>query len=74
MSKKILAIYYSQTGQLGDIINNFTAPFVEAGVSVEKVIIHPKDGISISLDRAAFFFSNARLCIERSGRIATFYA
>ena len=42
MSKKILAIYYSQTGQLGDIVNNFTAPFAESGVSVEKVIIHPK--------------------------------
>ena len=43
MSKKILAIYYSQTGQLGDIIDNFTAPFVDAGVSVEKVIIQLKN-------------------------------
>ncbi len=37
MSKKILAIYYSQTGQLGEIIDNFTSPLIEAGISVEKV-------------------------------------
>ena len=40
MSKKILAIYYSQSGQLGDIINCFTAPLVEAGHSVEAIRIH----------------------------------
>ncbi|PJJ79531.1 hypothetical protein [Mucilaginibacter auburnensis] len=37
MSKKVLAIYYSQSGQLGEIVENFTAPLVEAGVSVEYV-------------------------------------
>ena len=41
MRKKILVIYYSQTGQLGDICNNLTAPFIEAGHSVETVRIHP---------------------------------
>jgi hypothetical protein len=37
MSKKVLAIYYSQSGQLGEIIDNFTAPLMESGISVEKV-------------------------------------
>jgi len=37
MSKKILAIFYSQSGQLGDIIDNFTSPIVDADVYVEKV-------------------------------------
>lgn len=41
MSKKVLAIYYSQSGQLGEIIDNFTAPLSEAGVTVEKVRIRP---------------------------------
>src|SRR6478609_5067338 len=41
MQKRILAIYYSQTGQLGDIIDCFTAPFIEAGATVEKVNIRP---------------------------------
>jgi len=37
MSKKVLAVYYTQSGQLEEIIDNFTSPLVEAGVSVEKV-------------------------------------
>ena len=37
MSKKVLAIYYTQSGQMGEIIDTFTVPLVEAGASVEKV-------------------------------------
>lgn len=40
MGKKILAIYYSQSGQLGEIIDGFTAPLETAGYEVEKVRIH----------------------------------
>jgi hypothetical protein len=36
MNKKILAIYYTQSGQMGEIIDTFTAPLIEAGASVEK--------------------------------------
>lgn len=39
MGKKVLAIYYSQSGQLDEIIDHFTAPLTGAGVSVEKVRI-----------------------------------
>ena len=41
MHKKILAIYYTQSGQMREIINSFTAPLIEAGVSVEKAGIKP---------------------------------
>ncbi|MES2371197.1 MAG: hypothetical protein V4557_01370 [Bacteroidota bacterium] len=41
MSKKVLAIYYSQSGQLGEIIDNITQPLIDGGVSVEKVRIQP---------------------------------
>jgi len=41
MSKKVLAIYYSQSGQLGEIIDNITQPLLEAGTSVEKLRIRP---------------------------------
>ncbi|MFI5161487.1 MAG: hypothetical protein ACHQHN_09425 [Sphingobacteriales bacterium] len=37
MNKKVLAIYYTQTGQMRDIIDSFTAPLIEAGATVEKV-------------------------------------
>ncbi|MET3979649.1 hypothetical protein ABIB62_002236 [Mucilaginibacter sp. UYP25] len=39
MNKKVLAIYYSQSGQLGQIIDYLTTPLVEAGASVEIVNI-----------------------------------
>ena len=41
MDKKVLAIYYTQSGQMRDIINSFTAPIAEAGAIVEKVQVRP---------------------------------
>lgn len=41
MNKKVLAIYYSQTGQLGEIIDNITEPLIAAGIAVEKVRVRP---------------------------------
>jgi len=41
MDKKVLAIYYTQSGQMGDIISSFTAPIAEAGAIVEKVQVRP---------------------------------
>jgi len=41
MQKKVLAIYYSQSGQLGEIIDSLTAPLTAAGASVEKIRIKP---------------------------------
>jgi hypothetical protein len=37
MDKKVLAIYYTQSGQMRDIINSFTAPLEAAGATVEKI-------------------------------------
>ena len=39
MDKKVLAIYYTQSGQMSDIIDSLTAPIVAAGINVEKVAI-----------------------------------
>jgi len=41
MSKKVLAIYYSQSGQLGEIIDSITEPLAASGAIVEKVRIKP---------------------------------
>ena len=41
MGKKILVVYYTQSGQLEDILNSFTSPLIAAGHSVEKIRIHP---------------------------------
>ncbi|MCC7523263.1 MAG: hypothetical protein IT250_00480 [Chitinophagaceae bacterium] len=42
MSKKVLAVYFTQTGQMESIIDHFTAPLVTiSGTTVEKVRISP---------------------------------
>ena len=41
MGKKVLAIYYSQSGQLAEIVDRLTQPLVEAGATVETVRIEP---------------------------------
>ncbi len=41
MTKKILAIYYSQTGQLGQIIDHLVQPLELAGHTVDKISVHP---------------------------------
>ena len=41
MGKKVLAVFYTQSGQLADIIDHFTQPLVDAGASVEKVRVYP---------------------------------
>ena len=53
--KKVLAIYYSQSGQLGQIIDNFCAPLIEAGCDVEKVSIKLKNDFAFPWTTKRFF-------------------
>ena len=55
MSKKILVIYYTQSGQLEDILNCFTAPFIEAGNTVEKVRVDVTNSYSFPWTGKSFF-------------------
>ena len=55
MSKKVLAIYYTQSGQMGEIIETFTAPLVEAGASVEKVQVKLVNGYDFPWTGKRFF-------------------
>lgn len=41
MTKKVLAIYYTQSGQMTEIINNFTAPLIAGGADVDIVVVKP---------------------------------
>ncbi len=54
MDKKVLAIYYTQSGQMGEIINSFTAP-LEAGAVVEKVVIKPVADYAFPWTGSRFF-------------------
>ncbi|MCX6198222.1 MAG: hypothetical protein NTY88_03240 [Bacteroidetes bacterium] len=55
MSKKVLVLYYSQTGQLSEIVNSFVAPFVDAGVSAEVVRAKPKNDFAFPWTSERFF-------------------
>ena len=55
MNKKVLFLYYSQTGQLSEIVNSFVAPFMEAGVSVELVRAKPKNDFAFPWTSDRFF-------------------
>ncbi len=55
MIKKVLAIYYTQSGQLGEIIDNFTEPLISAGVSVEKVSINLANNYAFPWTTDRFF-------------------
>jgi len=55
MDKKVLAIYYTQSGQMGDIINSFTAPLFQAGATVEKVVIKPVEEYTFPWTGNRFF-------------------
>ena len=55
MNKKILAIYYTQSGQMGEIIDAFTAPLIQAGASVEKVSVKPATNYDFPWTGERFF-------------------
>src|SRR5262245_9501478 len=55
MSKKVLAVYFTQSGQLGDIIDNFTKPLVESGNTVEKLRIYPVNKFPFPWTTPVFF-------------------
>ena len=55
MIKKVLAIYYTQSGQLGEIIENFTKPLINAGISVETVQVKLKKNFPFPWTANSFF-------------------
>ena len=55
MCKKVLAIYFSQSGQLGEIIDNLTLPLVDAGVTLEKVRVRPVNDYAFPWTADSFF-------------------
>ena len=55
MTKKILVLYYTQSGQLADILTSLIAPLLEAGHSVEMLAIHPKTEYPFPWTSKSFF-------------------
>jgi len=55
MGKKVLAVFYTQSGQLEDIIDHFTRPLQNAGASVEKLRIYPAEAYPFPWTGKSFF-------------------
>ena len=55
MSKKILVIYYSQSGQLGDIIHSLTTPLLQAGNTIETIRVEPVTAYPFPWSGKSFF-------------------
>jgi len=55
MGKKVLAVFYSQSGQLEEIIDQFSAPFIHAGATVEKLRVYPEQAYPFPWTGRSFF-------------------
>lgn len=55
MVKKILVIYYSQTGQLRQILDRFTEPLKKAGHSVDMLAVQPEKDFPFPWTGKRFF-------------------
>ena len=55
MEKHVLVLYYTQTGQLSDIVDSFSQPLQDAGVTVEKALIKVKNNYPFPWTSDNFF-------------------
>jgi hypothetical protein len=73
MGKKVLAIYYSQSGQLGEIIGRFCAPLAEAGAVVETVRIRMADEFPFPWTTKSFFSVMPDCVLGNTAELAPFH-
>jgi len=55
MNKKVLVLYYTQSGQLTEIINSFTVPFKQGGISLEIVRVKTQPDFEFPWTSERFF-------------------
>jgi hypothetical protein len=72
MGKKVLAICYSQSGQLAEIVQQLTAPLAEAGALVEFVRIEPVPDYPFPWTRERFYSVMPDCVLGVTGRLAPF--
>ena len=72
MGKKVLAIYYSQSGQLAEIMDHFTAPLVDAGHEVEMVSVKPVTAYPFPWTTEQFYSVMPDCVLGVAGELAPF--
>lgn len=72
MGKKILAIYYSQSGQLAAIIDRFVSPLEAAGHEVEKVSIQTDPVYPFPWTSQSFYSVMPDCVLDMPGKLEPF--
>ena len=72
MGKKVLAIFYSQSGQLADIVSQLTTPLAEAGATVEFVRIEPEPDYAFPWTTDRFYSVMPDCVLGVTGRLKPF--
>jgi hypothetical protein len=72
MGKKVLAVFYSQSGQLEQIVDHFTMPFTLAGASVEKLRIYPEQPYPFPWTGKSFFSVMPDCVLQVPGKLQPF--
>jgi hypothetical protein len=72
MGKKVLAIYYSQSGQLAEIVHQLTMPLTEAGANVEVVRIEPVPGYPFPWTTGRFYSVMPDCVLGVTSKLASF--
>jgi hypothetical protein len=72
MGKKVLAVFYSQSGQLEQIIDHFTLPFTQAGAMVEKLRVYPEQPYPFPWTGKSFFSVMPDCVLQVPGKLQPF--
>lgn len=72
MGKKVLAVFYSQSGQLEQIIDHFTMPFTQAGATVEKLRVYPEQPYPFPWTGKSFFLVMPDCVLQIPGKLQPF--
>lgn len=72
MGKKVLAVYYSQSGQLRDIVDNLCLPFEEKGYTVEKLQVRLQNDYPFPWTSKSFFSVMPDCVLGRTAELAPF--
>jgi hypothetical protein len=72
MGKKVLAVFYSQSGQLEQILDHFTQPLIQAGATVEKRRIYPEEAYPFPWTGKSFFSVMPDCVLQVPGKLQPF--
>ncbi|HEY4288574.1 MAG TPA: hypothetical protein VGN00_15825 [Puia sp.] len=72
MGKKVLAIYYSQSGQLRDIIDNLCRPLEEAGCTIERLQVRLQNDFPFPWTSKGFFNVMPDCVLGTTAELASF--